>query len=238
MSAADAALPLVLVPGLLNDGALFAHQIEALADVCPAITVADTLSDDTLPAMADRLLAAAPPRFALAGLSMGGYVAQEVMRRAPERVGKLALLDTNARADTPAQRKRRQQLIRLSRVGNFKGVTPRLLPSLIHPDRLEETALTDTIYAMAGRVGQEAFARQQTAIMQRPDGREDLGRIAAATLIIVGRQDALTPPKVAEEMARGIAGSELVIIEDCGHLAPLERPQATTALMRRWLIYA
>lgn len=228
---------LILIPGLLCDARLWAHQTRHLAD-CATIRIADTLQDDSVEDMAARLLADAPDHFALAGLSMGGYVAQEVMRQAPERVSKLALLDTSPRADTPEQTTRRRGLIELARKGRFKGVTPRLMPLLIHADRMDDAALTQTVMDMAAAVGQEAFIRQQTAILNRPDGRADLARIRVPTLIIVGRQDELTPLDLAAEAAEGIPNARLAIIEECGHLSTLERPQAVTALMRDWLVYS
>lgn len=228
-------LPLVLLPGLLCDAALWAHQTTHLADVADC-TVADTTRHDSVGAIAEATLAAAPPRFALAGLSMGGYVAFEIMRRAPERVLGLALLDTSARPDSEEQVRRRRALIELSRAGRFKGVTPRLLPLLVHPDRLEDSSVTDVVFGMAERVGRDAFERQQTAILNRPDSRPDLPSIACPTLVVVGRQDALTPPDRAEEIAAAIPGARLCVVEDCGHLVTVERPQAATVLMRDWLL--
>ncbi len=225
---------LILLPGLLNDPALWRHQSQTLADMAD-VTVADLTGVDTMAALAAGVLAQAPRRFALAGLSMGGYVAQEIMRQAPERVERLALIDTSARADLPEQRQRRQELIALARSGRFDDVSLQLLPNLLHPARVDDPELRDCVLGMARRVGVEAFARQQTAIMGRPDGRADLARIACATLVVVGRQDALTPPKVAEEMAANLARGKLVVIEDCGHLAPIERPQAVSAVLRYWL---
>lgn len=227
-------MPLIFLPGLLCDHALWAHQTEHLKDICiPQVAV---LTDHAhVKDMAAHVLATAPERFALCGLSMGGYVAQEIMRQAPQRVVKLALVDTSARADTPEQLERRKGLIALAKTGKFKGVTPKLLPFLLSPEHLQNQALCDTVMQMAERVGRDAFVRQQTAIMTRPDSRADLGTIACPTLLLVGREDALTPPELAAEMARGIPGAELVVIEQCGHLAPLEQPQATTALLRLWL---
>lgn len=225
---------LVLLPGLLCDQALWAHQVENLTDTC-AVFVADLTRDDTIAAMAERVLDEAPDTFALAGLSMGGYVAQEIMRREPERVERLALIDTQARADSAEQVRTRKELIRIAGMGKFKGVTPRLLPNLIHPDRLDDPAVRDVVLAMAERVGQEAFARQQNAIMGRKDGRGDLHAIRVPTLVLCGREDILTPPVLHEEMAVAIPGARLVIVEDAGHLAPLERPRAVTAVMRYWL---
>ncbi len=225
---------LILIPGLLCDAALWRHQIDHLKDPL-TITVADLTQDDTVPAMAERLLAVAPPSFALAGLSLGGYVAQEVMRQAPERVERLALMATNARADTEEQRENRASLINLTEIGRFKGVTPRLLPNLIHPDRLSDPAVADVVLEMAERVGQDAFIRQQRAIMARKDGRTDLEAIRIPTLVAAGREDKLCPPKVQEEMAARLPNGRLVFIEDCGHLPPLERPRTVTALFRYWL---
>src|SRR5689334_1603718 len=157
-------VPLLFLPGLLCDGRLWRDQAEALADLAEPV-VADLTQDESVEEMAKRALAAAPERFALAALSMGGYVAFAIMRCAPERVLRLCLLDTSARQDTPEQRRRRRGLIALSKTGRFKGVTPRLLPQLVHPDRLDDAALAEEIMAMADRIGKEAFLRQQTAIL-------------------------------------------------------------------------
>jgi pimeloyl-ACP methyl ester carboxylesterase len=218
----------------LCDQALWAHQTKYLADTVQVV-VADLTRDDTIAAMAERVLADAPRTFALAGLSMGGYVAQEIMRQAPERVERLALFDTTARADTEEKAQTRRDLIRLADLGKFKGVTPRLLPNLIHASRLKDPAVAGVVLEMAERVGQEGFKRQQNAILSRKDGRADLEAIRVPTLVACGREDALTPLELHQEMASAIAGSRLVVIEDCGHLAPLERPYAVTALMRYWL---
>lgn len=226
--------PLALLPGLLCDEALWAHQMADLADLAES-RVADFTSQDSVAAMAQSVLAAMPPRFALAALSMGGYVALEVMRQAPERVTRLALLDTKARPDTAEQTARRKALLDLAARGRFRGVTPRLLPLLIHPERAGETALTEAIFAMAERIGKAAFLRQQTAIMNRPDSLPTLVRIACPTLVLCGRQDALTPLDCHREMAAGIAGARLQVIENCGHLPPMELPEETSAALRRWL---
>lgn len=226
--------PLILCPGLLCDGLLWRHQTESLGDVADII-IADLTRDDSVAGMARRVLENAPERFALAGLSMGGYVAQEIMRQAPERVIRLALMDTTAQPDPPAQSARREGFINLAQMGKFMGVTPRLLPLLIHPDRLGDQALTQAVMDMARHVGKEAFVRQQTAIINRPDSRGDLARIACPTLVVCGRQDALTPLALHEEMAAAIPDARLVVIEECGHLPPMERPQAASALLRYWL---
>jgi pimeloyl-ACP methyl ester carboxylesterase len=225
---------LLLLPGLLCDAALWAPQRTALADLAET-AVADLTRHDSVAGMAGAALADAPDRFALAALSMGGYVALEIMRQAPERVTHLALLDTSARPDSAEASRRRRALIALSRTGRFKGVTPRLLPMLVHPDRLDDAPLTDVVMAMAERVGQVAFIRQQTAIMGRPDSRPGLPAIACPTLVLCGRDDALTPPALSEEMAAAIPAATLELIDSCGHLSTLERPETVNRALRRWL---
>jgi pimeloyl-ACP methyl ester carboxylesterase len=227
-------IPLLLLPGLLCDARLWRDQAAALEDIAAPV-IADLTQDDSIETMAQRAIAAMPERFALAGLSMGGYVALAVMRAARGRVMRLALLDTSARADTEAQRRRRRAMMGLSRTGRFRGVTPRLLPQLLHPDRLADAALVAEVTAMAGRVGGEAFLRQQQAILSRPDSRADLPGFDLPTLVAVGEADALTPPDLAEEMATMIPGAALRVIEGCGHLPPMEAPGATAALLRHWL---
>ncbi len=226
--------PLVLLPGLLCDHALWRHQLQHLHDLAD-MTVADLTRDDSVAAMAERVLQEAPPNFALAGLSMGGYVAHEIMRQAPGRVLQLALLDTSARPDSEEQAARRRGLMELAEKGNFRGVTPRLLPLFIHPDRQTDTGLATAVMTMASRVGKDAFLRQQRAILGRPDSRTDLPRYACPTLVLVGRQDALTPLEVNAEMAGLIPGAKFVVVENSGHLPTMERPEAVTAVLRYWL---
>ena len=229
-----ASTPLVLLPGLLCDAALWRHQTATLGDAA-AFTMGDFTHDDSIEAMARSVLIEAPETFALAGLSMGGYVALEIMRQAPERVTRLALLDTSARPDTPEQTERRGGLIELARMGQFKGVTPRLLPMLIHPDRLGDAELTGTVMAMAERTGKDAFLRQQSAILKRVDSRPHLAAMRCPALVLCGRQDTLTPLEAHREMADAIPRASLVVVEDCGHLAPLEQPHAVSAALRYWL---
>jgi pimeloyl-ACP methyl ester carboxylesterase len=226
--------PLALLPGLLCDAALWQPQVQALSDIADP-WVADFTTQESIAAMAETVLAAMPERFAVAGLSMGGYVALEIVRRAPRRVTRLALLDTRAQADAPDESRRRRGLIELAEKGQFKGVTPRLLPLFIHEARLDDAALTATVTQMAQHVGKEAFIRQQRAIMSRPDQSATLVGIHVPTLVLCGRQDALTPLADHKAMAAGIADARLVVIEDCGHLATLERPEEVNAALRRWL---
>lgn len=226
---------LVLLPGLACDSALWRAQIAGLADIAH-VHVADTTRADSMAGLAAEVLAAAPARFALAGLSMGGYVAQEMLRRAPARITRLALLDSSAEADTEAHAAYRRGLMELAEKGEFKGVTRRFLPMLLHPDRVEDADLAATVMAMAERCGRAAYLRQQTALLHRADGWDVLGKVACPTLILCGREDRLTPLAAHEAMAAAIPGAELVVLDGCGHLSPLEKPDAVTAAMRRWLL--
>jgi len=225
---------LLLIPGLLSDYALWQNQIEALSDIA-ACHVADSATHDRIELIAKDILAKAPERFALAGLSMGGYVSLEIMRQAPERVTRLCLLNTSARQDTPEQRQRRSILLALSAKGKFKGVTPRLLPMLIHPERVSDVVLTQTIMDMAERVGREAFQNQQTAILNRIDSRPYLKDIHCPVQIVGSYQDMISLPEVVEEMAALIPAAKLTMLEGCGHLSSLEQPQKVTTIMRGWL---
>jgi pimeloyl-ACP methyl ester carboxylesterase len=228
------ALPTVLVPGLNCSARLYAEQIPALWRF-GAVMVADHTRDDTLAAIARRILAAAPPRFALAGLSMGGYIAFEVMRQAPQRVAKLALLDTGARAETPEQTKARLPRIELAKRGRMAEAADSQFALLVHRDRGGDEALKRIVRAMAEETGAAAFLRQQRAIMARPDSRPGLAAIACPTLVLVGDGDELTTPELAREIAAGIRGSRLVIIPECGHLSTIERPGTVTKVLIDWL---
>jgi pimeloyl-ACP methyl ester carboxylesterase len=226
--------PLVLVPGLLCTADLYAAQVAALGAGRP-VSIADHTTADNLPDIARSILMNAPPRFALAGLSMGGYIAFEMMRQAPERITRLALLDTNARADRPDQMKTRHVLIGAARTIGVRAVQGMLLKFLVHKDRIADRELTSRVLLMADGIGVPAFIRQQQAILGRPDNRPFLAKIKVPTVIVVGEQDALTPVKVSEEMRELIPGSRLEVIPSCGHLSTMERPEAVNAILRRWL---
>jgi pimeloyl-ACP methyl ester carboxylesterase len=227
-------LPIVLIPGLLCSPRLYGEQLPDLWRFGP-LFIADHTRDDSVAGMARRILAAAPPRFALAGLSMGGYVAFEIMRASPERVARLALLDTAARPDTPEQSDRRRAQIALGQSGRFGEVLDQLFSVWVHRARRSDEALRRIVQRMAEETGTEAFARQQTAIMTRPDSRPGLAGIRCPTLVLVGDGDEATPPDRAAEMAKGIAAARLVTIPECGHLSPLERPQHVTRALVDWL---
>jgi pimeloyl-ACP methyl ester carboxylesterase len=226
--------PVVLVPGLLCSARLYAQQIPALWGEGP-VMVAEHTRANTIGELAERILAVAPPRFALAGLSMGGYICFEIVRRAPRRVAKLALLDTTARPDSPEATQARRSLMGLAQTGRFADVAVQLFPRLVHPDRHADDALRDLVVQMADEVGAEAFVRQQLAIMSRVDSRPSLAAIACPTTVIVGEDDALTPPELAREMAAGIRGARLVPVPGSGHLSTLERPEAVNRALLDWL---
>ena len=224
---------LLLLPGMLCDARLWRDQIEAFG-ASHRVVVACLTGQDSIPAMAEAALTGLDGPLAVAGLSMGGHVALEVARRAPGQVKRLALFDNSARADTPEQTERRRGLLTLARTGRFRGVTPRLLPMLIHPSRLDGP-LAAEVMAMAERVGRDAFLRQQTALTGRIDSRPHLPAIRAKTLVAVGEDDVMTPPYLAEEMASAIPGARLVRFADSGHLPSMEVPEAVNAAMAAWL---
>lgn len=225
--------PVVFLPGLICDQRLWRDVIDGLADrIAPM--VADLRLDDSIAAMAARTLAAAPPRFALAGLSMGGYVALEIMRQAPERVTHLALLDTSARADTEERRETRRKGIAMIGEGKFIGVSRGLLGQLVAPHHLG-TPLADEVQAMSERVGPDAYIRQQKAIMGRIDSVPHLEAIAVPTLVGVGQLDKMTPIELAEEMAGTIPGAELAKFADAAHLPTMENPAPVVEAMKGWL---
>ncbi len=225
---------LVLVPGLNCTRELFAPQIAALEASRP-ILVADHTRDETIAAIARRLLGEAPGRFALAGLSMGGYVALEVMRQAPGRVSRLALLDTSARPDTDESRANRDRLIALAEAGRFDEVDDILWQRLVAPHRQGDEALKATVSGMKRALGPEVFVRQQRAIRERVDSRPDLPGIEIPTLVLVGEEDVVTPPEHAREMADAIEWASLVVVPGSGHLSTLESPDRVTAAMEAWL---
>ncbi|MCA0318491.1 MAG: alpha/beta hydrolase [Proteobacteria bacterium] len=224
---------LVLVPGLNCTADLFAPQVEALSDIA-GVTIADHASDDTVEEIATRLLAAAPPRFALAGLSMGGYVALEVMRQAPQRVQKLALLDTRASADMPEDAEIRMAAIKMAQTGRFDDIHGVLWPRLVHLKRVGDKELEAVVRGMADQTGPARFIRQQKAVIARPNFEPGLKAIHCPTLVLVGDQDAITPPFMSEDMAEAIPGARLTVVADCGHLSTLERPEAVNAALVEW----
>jgi pimeloyl-ACP methyl ester carboxylesterase len=225
---------LVMLPGLLATRRVFQPQIDALSDIVD-IVVPELWHHDSMAAMAEAALAMAPARFALAGFSMGGYVAFEVMRRASGRVERLALIDTQATPDAAEATARRHGLIEQTKIGRFHGVQPSLLPLILHSSHIDNKAIVQPILDMALEVGAEGFVNETRATIARPDSRPLLVDIEVPTVVIVGRQDLTTPLVRSEEMAADISRSRLVVLEECGHMSPLERPAEVTAALRRWL---
>ena len=227
-------LPILLIPGLLCSPRLFAEQIPALWAHGP-VMVADHTRDASMADIARRILAQAPPRFALLGLSMGGYIAFEVLRQARQRVARLALLDTAARPDTPEQSERRRAQIAMAREGRLTEVADLQFPMMVAAHRHGDAALKALVHRMAEETGASAFVRQQTAIIGRQDSRVGLADIGCPTLVLVGEDDVTTPPDRAREMAGAIAHSTLVVVPDCGHLSTLEQPAAVNAALAAWM---
>ncbi len=193
--------------------------------------VVDLTGADTMAALADNVLANAPERFALAGLSMGGYCALEVVHRAPQRVAALALIDTSARPDTPESRTNRERQIARARAGEYDAVIDELLPKWVHHSRVDDGTVADVVRSMAREAGTATFERQQRAIISRADSRPRLGAIRCPAAVICGAEDAVMPLAIHEELRDGIAGAKLHVVPECGHLAPLERPAAVAAAL-------
>ncbi len=227
-------LPLVLVPGLTCTARLYTPQVEALWVHGP-VMIADHRRDAEITAVAKRILDAAPPRFALGGLSYGGFIAFEMMRQAAERIVKLALLDTSARPDTPEQTAGRQKQIAAVQAGGYGDITDFAIKRYLHRDRQNDETMTTIVRQMVAETGPEAFVRGLRAIIGRPNSRPLLASIRCPTLVLVGDGDIATPPDLAKEIAAGIAGSRLVIVPHCGHLSTIERPEAVNAALAEWL---
>lgn len=225
---------ILLLPGLLTDASLFTEQVTALTTLA-RVEVGDLTTGETIAEMATSVLqAVSAERFVLAGLSLGGYVAFEIVRQAPDRVAGLVLLDTTARPDTDEARATRETLIELAAT-DLEAVIEQLLPRLSHPEKMNLPEVGGTIQSMAIGLGKEVFARQQRAIMGRADSRPTLAEIKCPTLVICGRDDVITPPELAEEMASGIKHAELEIIEQCGHLSTLDQPEEVSRLLVDWV---
>jgi pimeloyl-ACP methyl ester carboxylesterase len=230
----DNTMPILLVPGLTCSARIYAPVMPMLWRFGP-VTVANHIRDDSMSAIARRILADAPPRFALAGHSMGGYIAFEIMRQAPERVAKLALINTQARPDTAEASARRWALMARARDGGLHDVVDEMFPLMVHPSRAHEAGLRELFHDMADDVGVEGFINNQTAIIARADSRPTLAAITCPTLVLTGDQDLVIPNSLSKEMAQGIAGAKLVILPDCGHCPQPEQPEATAEALAEWL---
>jgi pimeloyl-ACP methyl ester carboxylesterase len=227
-------MPILLVPGLVSSPRIYAPVMPALWRLGP-VTVANHIRDDNMGTIARRILAEAPPRFALAGHSMGGYIAFEIMRQAPERVARLALINTQARPDTAEATERRRGMMARAQAGGFRGVLDELFPGFVHPSRRDDASLRQLVHDMADDVGVDGFIRQQTAVISRPDSRPSLAWIKCPTLVLSGDQDNTIPNSLSIEMASNIPDAKLVILPNCGHMPQPEQPQATAAALIEWL---
>ena len=224
----------VLVPGLLCDDDLFAPQRDALSEAADVV-VPDIRAAGSVAGMARLVLSAAPERFALGGLSLGGYVVLEVLRQAPHRVERVALMDTSARPESAEQTARRRALLELADAQGLDAALEVLWPREVAPGRVDDPVLHERFVAMSRRCGPEVLVRQTRAIVERADSRGDLAGVTQPTLVLCGRQDVITPLDAHEEMAALLPRARLVVLEDCGHLSTWEHPEAVTAALRRWL---
>lgn len=213
---------------------MYAAQIPQLWRVGPVL-IADHTRDDSMSEIARRILRVAPARFALVGLSMGGYIAFELLRQAPERIAKVALLDTSARADAPEQSAMRRAQMTLASQGRLAEVVEQQFPRLVHREHRADAVLRQVFTLMAEDVGAAGFIRQQTAILGRADSRPTLGSIRCPTLVLVGEGDELTPPERAAEIAAGIPAARLTTVPQSGHMSTLEQPDAVTQALLEWL---
>jgi pimeloyl-ACP methyl ester carboxylesterase len=224
---------LILLPGLLNDAELWRDQISGLSDVARCY-VPDLTQGETLRALAQTVLADAEPTFALAGFSMGGYVAQEIARIAPQRIERLALLDTSIRVDTPDRAARRKALNDAARrPGEFIGISEAILKSYVDPSHLDDVDLTGRIIAMTQRLGREVFLRQNS--LEREDGEAALKALRVPLTIICGETDQITPAAGHRQMAKAIGCSHLLVIPQTGHMTPMEAPGPVNGALRHWL---
>lgn len=230
---------LVLLPGLMCDAAVWAPQIEALSPRV-ACHVPDYGALDSLGAMAEHVLATAPPgRFALVGHSMGGRVAFEMQRRAPERVERLALLDTSyhplaAGEAGRAERRQRLALLEIARRQGMRTMAREWALGMVHSTRHGEPVF-EAVLDMIERSNPTVFAAQIAALLARPDATALLDTIRCPTLLLCGREDAWSPPARHEFMRDRIPGARLVVVEQCGHMGTLERPAAVSAALIDWL---
>lgn len=230
---------LLLLPGLTCDGTVWARQIAELSASADCV-VPDYGVVDSIPAMAQAVLCAAPSRFALAGHSMGGRVALEVLRRAPQRVTRLALLDTGYQA-RPVGRageneaERRQRLVDIAYSRGMRAMGQEWVTGMVHPERLHDADLIEGILAMIDSCPLATHSAQIRALLSRPDASDVLLTINCPTLVLCGRQDAWSPLAQHQEIAALIHGSRLETIEDCGHMSTMERPEQVSTALRRWL---
>lgn len=225
--------PLLLIPGTLNTDRVWRAVTTGLADRAD-MRVADVSAHDSMAALANAALADMPARFCMAGFSLGGYIALEIMRRAPGRVAGLALVSTSARPEPEEMKPQRLKSAALA-LRDFDKLMANMRPFMLTTEHLADAGLNAEIDAMMRAAGAAAFERQTRAIIERADSRPELSRIACPTLVICGREDKVTPPRLSEELAAGIAAATLEIVDGAGHMLPMEAPDALTGALMRWL---
>ncbi len=224
----------IFIPGLILTRDIFAPQIDRLANSAAAKT-ADTLGRDSITAMAEAALALADGPLVPVGISMGGYIAMEMARLAPQRLAGIALFNTQHRADPPERRKQREATIDMAQSDRFRGVTRHLLKSFLSPTAMEDETLVARVIAMAEEVGRENFVLQQRAILGRRNQSDTLGALTVPALVLGGGLDTLTPPQASRDMAELIPNAELVIMEEIGHLSTIEAPDEVTDILNSYL---
>lgn len=239
MGTPDIPADLILLPGLACDAEVWRHQARVLGEVT-RVRVPDYGASDSIEEMARAALARAPERFAMAGHSMGGRVAFEIVRRAPERVAGLALLDTAYKpfpGGEAGEREKAERMgyVEIAKTQGMKAMAHTWLQKMVHPSRLSDAPLIEAIVEMFGRKSPEIFVAQIQALLGRPDAGPVLGTIGYPTLVLCGREDAWSVLDVHRDMAARIVGARLVAIENCGHMAPMEGPEEVTAALKEWL---
>ena len=233
--------PLVLLPGFLCDQTVWKHQIAGLSDLADPVSMEWGLEHTSISAMAEAALKQAPPEFALAGHSMGGRVAFQVLRLAPERVTKVALFNTGADArpageEGETEERNRRRLLDIARSQGMRAMAVEWLKGMIPPYRQQDSALVEEIIAMFERKSPDLFEIQMLALLGRPNASPLLPHILSPALVLTGQDDTWSPPARHLQMAQSIRRSELVIVPKCGHMSTMERPDEVTAAMREWLV--
>lgn len=228
----DEAAPLLFLPGLLCDSRIFAAQLERFPGSV-AIDGFDTT--DSIVAMAHVALAYGPERMSLLGHSMGGRVALEMVRLAPERIERLALASTGIHLQKPGEKAKRQALLNLGRTWGSETLVEQWLPPMLAPHRIADAALMESLHTMCVDAGVDAFAAQIAALLGRPEVASLLPSISCPTLVVVGSEDRWSPPEQHAEIAAAIDGAEFVVIPGSGHMLPAEAPEALNAAIAAWL---
>lgn len=226
---------LLLLPGLASDATMWRDQLPVLRERGPVLVSDVHARHDSIESMAAALLAENPGELLLCGASMGGILAMEVARQAPERVSALALLGTNARPESPDIRALREAAMELFAQGRVEEVLRANVPLAFHPDQAGNPELVATYLEFVTRAGAQQLIRQNRAIIHRPDARAHLAWLRCPVLVMCGDSDQLTPPECSREIAALVPGAELTLIERCGHMLTMEKPAQVNARLLRWL---